>query len=85
VTIEALSGRGVFFVREDDDLGDVHVAALRAGTTTFLLRWYPADPVPGVAVHTVTAGDATEQLAELVRALSLSTGDAVERLTRMSG
>lgn len=78
-SVEALSRRGLAFVHEDDDLGDVEVAALRAGETVFLLRWYPEDPVPGVAVHTVTAGDPTEQLAELLRALSLDPGDVLFR------
>ena len=79
VTVEALGDRGLSFAREDDDLGDVDVAALRAGQTVFLLRRYPEDPVPGVAVHTITAGDPTEQLGELVRALGLAPGEVLFR------
>ena len=79
VTVEALGERGLIFVREDDDLGDVDVSALCAGETVFLLRRYPEDPVPGVAVHTITAGDPTEQLGELVRVLDLAPGDVLFR------
>lgn len=80
VTVEALSDRGRSFVREDDDdLGDVDVAALRADETVFLFRRYPADPVPGIAVQTITAGDPTEQLAELIQALGLAPGDVLFR------
>lgn len=79
VSVETLSQRGLTFAHEDDDLGDVDVAALRAGATVFLLRRYPEDPVPGVAVHTVTAGDPTEQLAEFMRALRLGQGDVLFR------
>lgn len=78
-SIEALGRRGLAFVHEDDDLGDVEVAALRTDETVFLLRRYPEDPVPGVAVHTITAGDPTDQLAELMRALGLGAGDVLFR------
>lgn len=79
ITVEELTDRGLSFTREDDDLGDVDVAALRAGEIAFLLRRYTEDPVPGVAVHTITAGDSTEQLAELMGALRLTPGDVLFR------
>jgi hypothetical protein len=77
VIVEALRDRGLSFLREDDDLGEVEVAALRAGDTVYLLRRYVEDPAPGVAVHTVTAGDPTEQLVKLMRALGLGAADVL--------
>src|SRR5262245_7532351 len=79
ISLEALTDRGLSFSREDDDLGDVDVAALRTGETAYLLRRYPEDPVPGVTVHTISAGDPSEQLAELTRALHLAPDDVLFR------
>ena len=73
--VDKLKDLGVRFKRVHEDLGPAVMAVVTVGPDLFVLRSIDEDPIPGVTVHTATAGMPTVQLKSFLTALEVERSD----------